>query len=75
MKLINANRVEELSYDEPSYSDPYNVISEFMDKIRDLPNIEAIPLGWIYCYRKRCLAIEDDAIREMVEAWKGEQEK
>ena len=43
------------------------------EAIKEAPTIEAITVEWIDHYREKCLAIEDDAIREMVQAWRGEQ--
>lgn len=36
---------------------------------REAPTVDAIPVEWIKKYMSRCLAIEQDAIGEMVKEW------
>ena len=41
-KLIDANKVERITWEEPYYSDPLNVLTEVREKVRALPEVEAI---------------------------------
>jgi rubrerythrin len=36
---ISREAVEEITFQEPSYTDPYNVLTEVRDKVRDLPSV------------------------------------
>lgn len=43
--------------------------------IRNTPTMDAIPVEWIKKYMSRCLAIEQDAIGEMVKEWTERKEE
>ena len=38
--LISRQAVENITWEEPSYSDPLNVLTEVRDKVRALPSVE-----------------------------------
>ena len=44
MELIDRAKVERITFQEPSYSDPINVLTEVRDKVRALPTVEAEPV-------------------------------
>lgn len=44
-------------------------------EIECAPTIDAIPVEWIKKYMSRCLAIEQDAIGEMVKEWAERKEE
>lgn len=44
MDLIDRAKVERITFQEPSYNDPINVLTEVRDKVRALPTIEAEPV-------------------------------
>lgn len=39
------------------------------------PTVDAVPVEWIKKYMSRCLAIEQDAIGEMVKEWAERKEE
>ena len=47
MDLIDRAKVERITFQDPSYSDPINVLTEVRDKVRALPAVDAIPVKWI----------------------------
>lgn len=50
--LISRQAVENITWEEPSYSDPLNVLTEVREKVRALPSVENKG-EWIYdgdCY-------------------------
>lgn len=51
MELIDRAKVERITYQDPSYSDPINVLTEVRDKVRALPTVEAIPVEWLEEFR------------------------
>ena len=51
MDLIDRTKVERITFQEPSYSDPINVLTEVRDKVRALPTVEAIPVEWLEDFR------------------------
>lgn len=44
MDLIDRTKVERITYQDPSYSDPINVLTEVRDKVRALPTVDAEPV-------------------------------
>lgn len=44
MDLIERAKVERITFQEPSYSDPINVLTEVRDKVRALPTVDAAPI-------------------------------
>ena len=40
--LIEKEKVEAITGQEPTYTDPLNVLTEVRDKVRELPEVEAI---------------------------------
>ena len=44
MDLIDRAKVERITFQEPSYSDPINVLTEVRDKVRALPAVDAEPV-------------------------------
>ncbi len=44
MKLIDKDAAIELTWEEPSYTDPLNVLTEVRDRIKELPTIDAVPV-------------------------------
>ena len=38
--LISRQAVEDITWEEPSYSDPLNVLTEVREKVRALPSVE-----------------------------------
>lgn len=43
-KYIEANKVEKITWEEPSYYDPLNVLTEVRDKVRALPAADVAPV-------------------------------
>lgn len=48
MRLIDADAVEKITWQDPSYTDPLNVLTEVREKVRALPTVDAVPV--IHCY-------------------------
>ena len=46
-KLIEAYKVMNITWEEPEYSDPLNVLTAVRDKVRELPAAKAIPIKFI----------------------------
>lgn len=44
MRLIEADKVEKITWQEPKYNDPLNVLTEVREKIRELPTVDAEPV-------------------------------
>lgn len=44
MRLIDADAVEKITWQDPSYTDPLNVLTEVREKVRALPTIDAVPV-------------------------------
>lgn len=53
MDLIDRAKVERITFQEPSYSDPINVLTEVRDKVRALPTVEAEPVKHAYLRKSR----------------------
>lgn len=54
--LISRKAVENITWEEPSYTDPLNVLTEVREKVRALPSVENKG-EWIYdksIYNWRC---------------------
>lgn len=57
-RLIDADKAIEATWEQPTYTDPLNVLTEVRDRIRALPTVDAVPVkhgkwelaegGW-YC--------------------------
>lgn len=74
MRLIDANAVEEITWQDPSYTDPLNVLTEVREKVRALPTIDAIPVNWIIKWSAEHM--EDYGtitISKMLEDWKNDK--
>lgn len=50
MRLIDANAVEKITWQDPSYTDPLNVLTEVREKVRALPTIDAVPVEWLQAH-------------------------
>ena len=50
MRLIEADKAIEATWEQPTYTDPLNVLTEVRDRIRELPTVEAIPVEWMRQY-------------------------
>lgn len=73
MDLIDRAKVECITFQEPSYSDPINVLTEVRDKVRALPTVDAIPVKWIEQYGRENwydFGTQYNAITEMLKAWR-----
>lgn len=71
--LRNLYEVERITFKEPSYSDPINVLTEVRDKVRAIPEVEAIPIEWIEQYGRENwydFGTQHNAITEMLKAWR-----
>lgn len=55
MDLIDRTKVERITFQEPSYSDPINVLTEVRDKVRALPTVDAKPVRHGHWVRKGLL--------------------
>lgn len=44
MRLIDADAVEKITWQDPSYTDPLNVLTEVREKVRALPTVDAVPV-------------------------------
>ena len=70
MRLIDADAVEEITWQDPSYTDPLNVLTEVREKVRALPTIDAVPVirckdcKWWSPNRKTCIEWADYCFRE-----------
>ena len=49
-RLIEADKVIEATWEQPTYTDPLNVLTEVRDRIKELPTVEAIPVEWMRQY-------------------------
>ena len=47
MRLIDADAVEKITWEDPHYHDPLNVLTEVREKVRALPTVDAIPVEYI----------------------------
>lgn len=45
--LIERKKVENITWQEPHYHDPLNVLTEVREKVRALPTVDAIPVSWL----------------------------
>ena len=72
MRLIDADALIRAMRADPLYFvvEQYNVEGP----IHAAPTIDAVPVEWIKKYMSRCLAIEQDAIEEMVKEWAEREE-
>lgn len=43
-KYIEADKVEKITWEEPSYYDPLNVLTEVRDKVRELPAADVVSM-------------------------------
>lgn len=72
-ELIKREDAIKATWQEPSYTDPYNVLTEVRDRINALPTIDAIPIKFIHEvieYLEKC---RDYAIHEETKtAWNDE---
>ena len=78
MELIDRAKVERITFQEPSYSDPINVLTEVRDKVRAIPEVEAIPIEYIESTMNRwkeIIGYEEsvDALRILIDNWKVER--
>lgn len=69
MRLIDADALIE------SASEHYFVQHALRAQTDKAPTVNAIPVEWIKKYMSRCLAIEQDAIGEMVKEWAERDEE
>ena len=44
MRLIDADAVEKITWQDPSFTDPLNVLTEVREKVRALPTVDAVPV-------------------------------
>ena len=44
MRLIDADKAIEATWEQPTYTDPLNVLTEVRDRIRELPTVDAVPV-------------------------------
>lgn len=84
MKLIDADALDQAMYHKSFKVDDgrqkwnsglwirYKIYEEAS---RESATVDAIPIEWIKKYMSRCLAIEQDAIGEMIKEWaeRGEE--
>lgn len=47
MRLIDVDKAIEATWEQPTYTDPLNVLAEVRDRIRELPTVEAVPISFI----------------------------
>lgn len=78
MELIDRAKVERITFQEPSYSDPINVLTEVRDKVRAIPEVEAIPVEYIENTMNRwkeIIGYEEsvEALRILIDNWKVER--
>ena len=45
-ELIKREDAIKATWHEPSYIDPYNVLTEVRDRIEALPTVDAVPVVW-----------------------------
>ena len=43
VRLIDADAVERITWEQPTYTDPLNVLTEARDRIKELPTADAVP--------------------------------
>ena len=43
-RLIDADKAIEATWEQPTYTDPLNVLTEVRDRIRELPTVDAVPV-------------------------------
>lgn len=80
MDLIERAKVERITFQEPSYNDPINVLTEVRDKVRALPTVEAIPVEYIESTMNRwkeIIGYEEsvEALRILIDKWKIERKE
>ena len=80
MDLIERVKVERITFQEPSYNDPINVLTEVRDKVRALPTVEAIPVEYIESTMNRwkeIIGYEEsvEALRILIDKWKIERKE
>lgn len=79
-RLIDADGlVNDLESYDRDLCDDYHmkdyVFDQIITDIKNQPTVDAIPVEWIKKYMSRCLAIEQDAIGEMVKEWAEREEE
>lgn len=88
MKLIEAYKVMRITWEEPEYSDPINVLTEVRDKVQELPAVKAIPVKWLEAYANNLANMEKanpsayhgyaegaEWIRNMIRNWREEEDE
>lgn len=59
--LISREAVENITWEEPSYSDPLNVLTEVRDKVRELPSADIMECARAiqkHCDMNKCKSCE-----------------
>lgn len=65
MRLIDADAVEKITWEDPHYHDPLNVLTEVREKVRALPTVDAVPvIRCKDCIKKELCSIFRDAKQE-----------
>ena len=83
--LISRQAAIDVTWEEPTYTDPINVLTEVRDKIKALPSTqqeEAIPAAWLEEQAKwfesmdnAFAKIEANNIRVMIKKWRSEKDE
>lgn len=76
MELIDRAKAERITFQEPSYNDPINVLTEVRDKVRALPTVEAIPISWIEKHIENAgfvAVLNSHSVEFMLRQWYREQ--
>ena len=63
-RLIDADAVEKITWEDSHYYDPLNVLTEVREKVRALPTVDAVPVSFIESEIKRMELEIDIAMSE-----------
>ena len=78
-RLIEADKAIEATWEQPTYTDPLNVLTDVRDRIKELPTVEAIPVEWLrnlqdkFYEKSEWLIVA--AVGAIIEDWQKEQRK
>lgn len=73
MRLIYADAVEKITWQEPSYTDPLNVLTEVREKVRALPTINAIPVDWLIKWAAEHTEYGTITVEKIIEDWENDK--
>ena len=79
-RLIDVDAVEKITWEDPHYHDPLNVLTEVREKVRALPTVDAVPVEYILkqiakLERSKGQSYHAICYRHLIEVWEMENER